>query len=74
MIPSCYSRRMADRIPHSRFVVVPGAGHNPLVDVPERVLPEVIEFLQGNASKAGASWIGSGGAEAAGVHRRFTVQ
>jgi len=32
MIPSCYSRRMAERIPDSRFLVVPGAGHNPLVD------------------------------------------
>jgi 3-oxoadipate enol-lactonase len=72
MIPSCYSRRMAERIPESCFMVVPGAGHNPLVDVPERVLPEVIEFLQASAPKAGASWIGSGGAEAAGGHRRFS--
>ena len=47
MIPSCYSRRMAERIPGSRFVVVPGAGHNPMVDSPETVLPEVIEFLGG---------------------------
>ena len=73
MIPSCYSRRMAERIPDSRFVVVPGAGHNPLCDSPE-ALPEVIEFLQANASKPGASWIGSGGAEAAGGHRRFSFQ
>ena len=72
MIPSCYSRRMAERIPDSRFVVVRGAGHNPMVDVPERVLPEVIEFLQASASKAGAPWIGSGGARAVGGHGRFS--
>jgi pimeloyl-ACP methyl ester carboxylesterase len=51
LIPSCYSRRMADTIPGSRFVLIPGAGHNPLVEYPERVLPHVIHFLRGDGAE-----------------------
>ena len=48
LIPSCYSRRMAAKIPGSRFEVVAGAGHNPLVDYPERLVPLVVDFLREN--------------------------
>jgi len=46
IIPSCYARQMADKIPGSRFVLVRGAGHNPLADYPERAAPRVVEFLR----------------------------
>jgi 3-oxoadipate enol-lactonase len=46
LIPNCYARLMADKIPNSRFVLVPGAGHNPMSEVPETVLPLITRFLQ----------------------------
>ncbi|HZQ37342.1 MAG TPA: alpha/beta hydrolase [Dehalococcoidia bacterium] len=38
--------RSARLIPHARLVVLPGAGHHPFVDQPERVANEVRAFLQ----------------------------
>ena len=49
MIPNCYSKDMAGQIPGGRYVVIKGAGHNPLSDYPERVVPGVVEFLRGGA-------------------------
>jgi pimeloyl-ACP methyl ester carboxylesterase len=49
LIPSCYARETAQRIKGSRFWLVEGAGHNPLVERPGEVLPEVIEFLEGGS-------------------------
>jgi pimeloyl-ACP methyl ester carboxylesterase len=46
LIPSCYSRGLSNRIPGSRFLLVPSAGHNPLVECPDQVLPEIIQFLK----------------------------
>lgn len=46
LIPNCYAREMAATIPGSRFEVIPGAGHNPLIDEPEQVLPLLIAFLE----------------------------
>ncbi|HET6249993.1 MAG TPA: alpha/beta fold hydrolase [Tepidisphaeraceae bacterium] len=46
IIPSCYSKQMADKIPASEYFLVRGAGHNPLVDHPQAVIPRVVEFLQ----------------------------
>lgn len=46
IIPGCYSKRMAERIPDSEFFLVSGAGHNPIVDHPQTVLPRVIDFLR----------------------------
>jgi pimeloyl-ACP methyl ester carboxylesterase len=45
LIPACYARAMAGRIPGSRFLLVPGAGHNPLQECAERVGRELIHFL-----------------------------
>jgi pimeloyl-ACP methyl ester carboxylesterase len=50
LIPSCYAREMAARIPGSRFILVPGAGHNPLVECPEQVLPWIIDFMKNRGS------------------------
>ena len=47
LIPNCYARLMAERIPGSRFLLIPGAGHNPMIEVPEKVLPLIEQFLQG---------------------------
>jgi 3-oxoadipate enol-lactonase len=49
LIPNCYARRMAAKIPDSRFVLVRGAGHNPLVEKPDVVLPIISRFLKGQA-------------------------
>jgi pimeloyl-ACP methyl ester carboxylesterase len=45
LIPACYARAMADRIPGSRFLLVPGAGHNPLQECAELVARDLINFL-----------------------------
>jgi pimeloyl-ACP methyl ester carboxylesterase len=47
LIPNCYARRMADDIPGSQYVLIPGAGHNPMVEMPELVLPIIARFLKG---------------------------
>jgi pimeloyl-ACP methyl ester carboxylesterase len=46
LIPNCYAREMASRIPGSRFVMIPGGGHNPLVECPDQTLPLITEFLK----------------------------
>lgn len=46
IIPSCYAKQMADKIPGSRYVLIRGAGHNPLADFPERAAPRVVQFLK----------------------------
>ena len=46
IIPGCYSKRMAERIPNSEFFLARGGGHNPLLDHPQSVLPRMIDFLQ----------------------------
>lgn len=46
LIPNCYAREMAGRIPGSRFVLIPGGGHNPLVECPDETLPMIIDFLK----------------------------
>ena len=52
LIPSCYARMMADKIPGSRFVLLREAGHNPLMEVPETVVPLISRFLHGHESAA----------------------
>lgn len=46
IIPNCYSRRMAEKIPGSEYVMIRGGGHNPLLDHPEAALPRIIRFLR----------------------------
>ena len=46
IIPSCYSKRMAEKIADSKFMLVRGAGHNPIIDHPRDIIPAVIEFLR----------------------------
>ena len=46
LIPHCYAREMAKRIPDSQFLLISDAGHNPFHECPDKVLPRVISFLQ----------------------------
>ncbi len=50
LVPGCYARRMADRIAGSRFMLIENAGHNPLLECPERVVPAILEFLGGRCA------------------------
>jgi pimeloyl-ACP methyl ester carboxylesterase len=45
LIPNCYARLMAEKIPGSRFVLLPGAGHNPMSEIPDVALPMISRFL-----------------------------
>ncbi len=45
LIPNCYARLMAGKIPGSRFVLIPGAGHNPMSETPDEVIPLIAKFL-----------------------------
>ena len=45
LIPSCYAKLMASKIPDSRFELIAGAGHNPIVEAPDTVVPIISEFL-----------------------------
>ncbi len=47
LIPGCYAREMAGRIPGGQFLLIPDAGHNPLLERPEIVLPRMVDFLNG---------------------------
>lgn len=55
IIPSCYGRRMAEKIPGSRFLLVSGAGHNPMDEYPDTVLPEIVNFLGNQQHSQGMS-------------------
>jgi pimeloyl-ACP methyl ester carboxylesterase len=55
LIPACYARRMAEKIPGSRFVSLPRCGHNPFQERPDEVLPQVIEFLKSPPAEAGSA-------------------
>ncbi len=45
LIPHCYAQRMAEMIPRSEYVVLPGVGHNPITEAPGQVLPRIVAFL-----------------------------
>ncbi len=45
LIPCCYARQLSEAIHDSRFMLVQGAGHNPPLEFPEKVLPEILAFL-----------------------------
>src|SRR5438132_543011 len=46
LIPSCYAKIMSNKIPGSHFVLLKGAGHNPLSEMPDIALPLVIKYLR----------------------------
>jgi pimeloyl-ACP methyl ester carboxylesterase len=45
LIPSCYARQLAEAIPDSRLLLVANAGHNPLAERPDVVVPAISRFL-----------------------------
>jgi len=46
LIPSCYARKMAETIPGSQFIELARCGHNPFQEMPDAVLPTIVEFLR----------------------------
>ena len=46
LIPNCYAKLMASKIPDSRFELIAGAGHNPIVEAPDAVIPIITRFLR----------------------------
>lgn len=46
LIPSCYARQLAEAIPDSRLLLIANAGHNPLVERSEVVVPAICRFLE----------------------------
>jgi pimeloyl-ACP methyl ester carboxylesterase len=46
IIPVEHGRTARERIPHSRLVEIPGAGHWPQLDDPDRFVAELMEFIE----------------------------
>jgi pimeloyl-ACP methyl ester carboxylesterase len=55
LIPNCYARQMAGKIPGSSFEIIPGAGHNPMAEVPQTVVPLITRFLRERPASAAAA-------------------
>jgi pimeloyl-ACP methyl ester carboxylesterase len=45
LIPPTYGREIAQAIPRSEFLTLPGCGHNPFTEAPEAAVPAIVEFL-----------------------------
>jgi len=67
LIPAIYAKAMADRIPGSEFWLVPGAGHNPLLERPDVTCPTIVNFLKQDETPGAAS------RDAAGRYERRTM-
>jgi pimeloyl-ACP methyl ester carboxylesterase len=52
IIPGCYAQRMADMIPGAEFRLFEGAGHNPIVDEPEMIVPLIEQFVYGDREQS----------------------
>jgi pimeloyl-ACP methyl ester carboxylesterase len=46
VIPVSHGRRAHEIVEHSRYVEIPGAGHWPMLDDPDRIVAEVISFME----------------------------
>ena len=47
--PIDYARRFDREMPRTRLVAVPGAGHIPMEDAPERVENALVDFFAGSS-------------------------
>jgi pimeloyl-ACP methyl ester carboxylesterase len=47
LCPPAIGERIVERVPDARLAVIPGAGHNPMWEQPERFHEVVLEFLGG---------------------------
>ena len=47
LIPMELSELIAARIPRAKLAVLPGAGHIPFMEQPEKVVPTVLDFISG---------------------------
>jgi pimeloyl-ACP methyl ester carboxylesterase len=46
LIPACYGKIMADKIPNSQYVLLKACGHNPLTEQPDISIPLMIRYLR----------------------------
>jgi pimeloyl-ACP methyl ester carboxylesterase len=46
VIPVAHGRRAHEIVAHSRYVEIPGAGHWPMLDDPDRVVAEITGFME----------------------------
>jgi pimeloyl-ACP methyl ester carboxylesterase len=46
VIPVAHGRRAHEIVDHSRFVEIPGAGHWPMLDDPDRIVAELTSFME----------------------------
>lgn len=46
MVPLKYAYIMEEKIPNSRLIILPGIGHSPQLDVPEKLAKTIVQFLQ----------------------------
>jgi pimeloyl-ACP methyl ester carboxylesterase len=53
VVPPALAARYTSAIPHARLVVLPGAGHVPMVERPDEFARAVLEFLSGPSPTAG---------------------
>jgi pimeloyl-ACP methyl ester carboxylesterase len=52
LIPAHCARQMAGEIPGSEYFLIPGCGHNPLLEKPTLALGRIVEFLSRPAPAA----------------------
>ena len=45
VVPPAAGRALAGLIPHSRLMIIAGAGHNPQFELPDQVNPVLADFL-----------------------------
>lgn len=45
--PPEWGKEVADGVKGSRFIVLEGVGHSPLLEVPDTVIPQVLQFIAG---------------------------
>ena len=46
VIPVEHGRRAHEIVAHSRYVEIPGSGHWPMLDAPERIVSELVSFME----------------------------
>jgi 3-oxoadipate enol-lactonase len=43
--PPAWAKEMADALPNSKLVTLHGIGHSPILEAPETVIPQILEFF-----------------------------
>ena len=43
--PPAWAQEMHDALPHSKLVSMKGVGHSPILEVPETIIPQILDFF-----------------------------